>query len=117
MSPLDDWFERHVEPQRGVLLAARTILLQHLPVRLDEQLGWGVPTYRSRAAGKKLCYLNVAKDGEVYLGFVYGLHIRMPFLHADGRRKVRILPLRAGKDLPIRQLAEAVRASEQWCLR
>jgi hypothetical protein len=95
---LDNYYLRLSEPTQGCLLAIRDHILAYDP-QITEAWKYQAPFFCYR--GKIIVYFWLAaKTQQPYLGLVNGKHINHPQLQADGRARIRVLPLDPEGELP-----------------
>ncbi len=87
------------EPLQSCLLALRGIILKQSH-QLAETMKYGMPCFCYKQ--KAVCYLWTDKrTGEPYLLWVNGNQITHPALESGGRKRMKILRIRANEDLPV----------------
>jgi len=106
---LDSYYMQHQEPVRGCLLALRDIILAH-----DENIvpawKWQLPFFFYKK--RMLCYLYFHKKyKKPYLAIMDGDQINHPALLAEDRKRVKILLIDAGEDLPMETIEEILGAA------
>ncbi len=95
----DQFYERHDEPNKGCLLALRSILLQH-DADMSETVKYGMPCFCYR--DKALCYLWIDKcTNEPYILLVEGMRIDHPDLEQGSRKRMKIFRVQPNEDLPL----------------
>ncbi len=103
-----DFYLNQNEPNRGCLLALRSILLERGD--LEETTKYGMPCFCFRK--KALVYLWVdKKTKEPYLLFVDGQLMDHPMLEAGDRARMKIFRLDPYSDLPIDLIESFVQAA------
>lgn len=96
---LDNYYLQLPEPTQGYLLAIRDYIVAYDP-HITEAWKYQAPFFCYR--GKIIVYFWLtAKTGQPYLGVVNGKLINHPQLQADGRARIRVLPLNPQKELPL----------------
>ncbi|RYE20439.1 MAG: DUF1801 domain-containing protein [Sphingobacteriales bacterium] len=99
MKPLDNFYQKLQEPDKGCLLAMRDIILQ-LDEHITHELKYGMPFFCFK--GKMFCYTWVHKKYKLhYLGIVEGQYIDHPQLLTEKRARMKILLLDANSDIPV----------------
>ena len=100
----DDFYLDKEEPNKGCLLALRSIILSQ-DENVNETRKWGAPCF---CFGKKMfCFLMTdKKTNEPYILFVEGKHLDNPILEVGNRTRMKILRIDANHDLPIKIINE-----------
>lgn len=99
---LENFYLQHNEPARSTLLALREIILKQDP-NITEACKYYMPCFCYN--GKMFCFLWVnKKTHQPYIEFVEGKRIDHPKLVSEKRSRMKILPLDAEKDLPVRTI-------------
>jgi hypothetical protein len=102
MKPLDNFYAKLAEPDKGCLLALRDIILAQ-DEHITHELKYGMPFFCYK--GKMFCYLWVHKRyKQPYLGIVEGQHFDLPELIVEKRSRMKIMLLDANKDLPVKTI-------------
>lgn len=96
---LDNYYFNKEEPNKGCLLALRSIILDQ-DKEVTETLKWGMPCFCFK--NKMFCYLwTDKKTDEPYLLFVEGKHLDHPQLETGQRARMKIFRVNPTSDLPI----------------
>jgi hypothetical protein len=92
------------EPLRSTLMALHDyILALHPEMRVAWK--WSAPFFVYKK--KNFCYLWINKQtGQPYVGLVRGGDIEHPLLELADRKRMKVLPIDAKKDLPIVAMEE-----------
>jgi len=99
MKATDDFFLKHTEPVKAVLLALREIILQQ-DTAISCVFKYGMPFFCYK--GKMFCYLWIQKkSGKPYLGIVEGKRIEHPDLIMEKRSRMKIMLFDPDEDLPV----------------
>lgn len=108
MSDLQDlFFLKQPEPQKGCMLALRDIILS-VDKNISASWKYGMPFFLFH--GKMLCYLWIDKKSKrPYVGFVNGRMLQDPELVEGKRARMKIFPVDAERDLPIKKLKKLLR--------
>jgi hypothetical protein len=102
---LDQFYAQKDEPNKGCLVALRTIILQQ-DEAVSETRKYGMPCFCYK--GKMFCYLWVdKKTEEPYLLMVEGAHLKHAELEQGTRKRMKILRINSKKDLKV-ELIESV---------
>ncbi len=107
MKATDDFFLKHPEPVKAVLLALREIILQQ-DAAISCVFKYGMPfsCYKRRM----FCYLWVQKkSGKPYLGIVEGNSINHPGLIMENRSRMKIMLLDPDEDLPVNSIRSVLK--------
>lgn len=109
MSPIDAYYASQPEPAQGCLLALRAFIRAQAPAgAITEAWRYGMPFFLYH--GRRFCYLWTRKsDGQPYVGFVDGALLDHPALLAEGRRRMKVLPIDPAADLPVATLRGLLR--------
>lgn len=96
----DNFYLQKTEPNKGCLLALRSLILQQDPL-ISETLKYGIPCFGYRKRG--FCYLNIdKKTNEPYILMVEGKRLDDPALETGNRSRMKILRINAHDDLPVK---------------
>jgi hypothetical protein len=108
MSDLQDQFIlKQPEPLKGCMLALRDIILS-MDKNVSASWKYGMPFFLFH--GKMFCYLWIdKKSSQPYVGFVNGRMLHDPVLVEGKRARMKIFPVDAERDLPIRKLKKLLR--------
>ncbi len=103
---LDQFYLDQQEPIKSCLLAMREILLSSNE-DVTETIKYGMPCFCYN--GKMFCYLwKDKKTNEPYFLLVEGKQINHPSLESGNRKRMKTLPVRADRDLPIATINEVL---------
>jgi hypothetical protein len=109
MKEIDQFFLNKPEPARGCLAALRLLVLK-FDSDVSEIWRYHMPFYTIR--GKRFCYIWVEKKtGRPYVGIVDGKLIAHPFLIAEKRTRMKIIPIDPDQDLPVEMIYEIFEAA------
>lgn len=104
ISELDAFYEQLEEPLQSCFLALREIIPAFDP-DITEAWKYKLPFFDYKK--KFLCYLWKDKKGkQAYIGFVDGREIDHPALKAQGRKRIKILPIYPNEDIDVPLLYE-----------
>lgn len=96
---IDSYYLEKEEPNKGCLLALRSIVLAH-DQHVTETQKWGMPCFCYKK--KMFCFLWIDKKiDEPYLLFVEGKHLHHPDLEVGERSRTKILRINPTQDLPV----------------
>lgn len=96
---VDQYYLSKEEPNKGCLLALRSIILKQDPL-ITETRKWGMPCFCYQK--KMFCYLwTDKKTDEPYILFVEGKYLDHPQLEAGTRTRMKILRIKPNEDLPM----------------
>ena len=99
MNAIDHFYDQLPEPEKGILLALRTLILQQNE-HITSAWKYGMPFFCYK--GKMFCYLWIHKKWkQPYLGIVEGKHFDEPFLIQEGRSRMKIWLFDPNQDLPV----------------
>ncbi|MEP1033396.1 DUF1801 domain-containing protein [Ekhidna sp.] len=99
---LNAFYLTKVEPNKGCLLALRSIILKQ-DSEVSETRKYGMPCFCYKK--KMFCYLWVDKKSqEPYILFVEGKHLSHPDLEIGTRARMKILRVNPGSDFPIKTI-------------
>lgn len=99
LSVIAAYYDRLPEPEKGLALALRKIILESDP-HIREMWKYSMPFFYFRH--KMFCYLWKDKKTKMpYLGMVQGHKLNFNELVSDGRKRIKILPLKVDEDLPL----------------
>lgn len=100
--PIDLYFLQQEEPVKSCL----QFLRQHILTQnknITETWKYGMPFYNYNK--KRLCYLWVHKKfNQPYIGIVDGNRIDHPDLVSENRKRMKILLINPGRDIPLKKL-------------
>lgn len=106
MKDLDDFYLSKEEPNQSCLLALRKIILEQ-DDQLNETRKYGMPCFCYRK--KMFCYLwTDKKTDEPYILMVEGNRLEHPALEQGSRARMKILPIPADRDLPMKVISEVL---------
>jgi len=96
---IDQYYFQQEEPNRGCLLALRSLILEQDP-HVSETRKWGMPCFCFR--NKMFCFLWTDKrTNEPYILFVEGKHLDHPKLEQGTRSRMKIFRVMPNKDIPL----------------
>ncbi|QSB29207.1 DUF1801 domain-containing protein [Flavobacterium sp. CLA17] len=99
---LDNYYLNKEEPNKGCLLALRSIILNQ-DTNVTETQKWGMPCFCYKK--KIFCYLwTDKKTYEPYILMTEGKYLDHPELEAGDRSRMKIFRVNPNKDLPIRAI-------------
>lgn len=99
INQLNQFYLSKGEPNRGCLLALRSIILKQ-DKDITETLKWGMPCFCFRK--KIFCYLWVdKKTKEPYLLMAEGKHLHHPQLETGSRSRMKVLRVTPTQNLPL----------------
>jgi hypothetical protein len=99
---LDNYYLDNEEPNKGCLLALRSIILDQ-DTNVTETRKWGMPCFCYKK--KIFCYLWTDKNTyEPYILMAEGKYLDHPELEAGDRSRMKIFRVNPNKDLPIRAI-------------
>lgn len=102
MKNIDDFYLKQEEPEKGVFLALKEIILNQ-DKDITNLLKYGMPFFCYK--GKMFCYLWIHKKSKKpYLGIVEGKHFEESFLIQENRSRMKIMMLDSDKDLPLEKI-------------
>ncbi|WP_306350470.1 DUF1801 domain-containing protein [Flavobacterium sp. '19STA2R22 D10 B1'] len=102
MRKLDDFYLALKEPNKGVLLALRTMILAQDDA-ITEELKYGMPFFCYK--GKMFCYLWIhKKHSQPYIGIVEGVRLEHPDLIIEKRSRMKIMLFNPHDDLPVQTI-------------
>jgi hypothetical protein len=102
LTPLDNYFFQLPEPQKSCLLFLRSYFLSFSP-DITEHYKYSTAFFHFK--GKGLCYFSVRKkDGQAYIGFLEGPHLKHPALVSENRSYVKVYYLDVTRDLDIKTI-------------
>ncbi|MCD8031052.1 MAG: DUF1801 domain-containing protein [Bacteroides sp.] len=103
----DQFYLSLPEPQRGTLLALRSILLSY-DKDISETRKYGMPCFLYKR--KILCYLwTDRKTEELYILMAEGRHLTHLALEQGSRARMKILRIDPGADIPVDAIGEVLR--------
>ncbi len=104
MKEIDQFFLNKPEPAGSCLVALRQLVLR-FNADVSEVWKYHMPFYTIR--GKRFCYIWLEKKtGRPYIGIVDGKLIEHPFLFAEKRTRMKIIPIDPAQDLPVDRIYE-----------
>ncbi|WAC09407.1 DUF1801 domain-containing protein [Dyadobacter pollutisoli] len=104
MKEIDQFFMNKPEPARSCMSALRHLILK-FDMSVAEIWRYSMPFYTFE--GKRFCYIWVEKKtGRPYIGIVDGKLIEHPFLIAEKRTRMKIIPIDPAEDLPLELIYE-----------
>jgi len=102
LSDIDNYYLQKEEPVKGCMLALRNFILKFDP-NITETWKYKMPVFCYK--GKMFCYLwTNKKTHQPYIGIVEGKKIDHPALLIENRSRMKIMPLDADKDLPVKTI-------------
>ena len=102
MKALDNFYEQQDEPNRGCLLALRSIILKQ-DENVTATLRYGMPCFCYK--GKMFVFLWVHKKlQQPYILFVEGHRFNAPFLLQEKRSRMKIMLFDAEKNIPVKKV-------------
>jgi hypothetical protein len=102
MKALDNFYEQQHEPNRGCLLALRSIILKQ-DEHVTATLKYGMPCFCYM--GKMFCFLWVHKKlHQPYILLVEGARFDEPFLIQEKRSRMKIMLFNAEKNIPVKKV-------------
>lgn len=102
MRPIDNYFLQKEEPVKSCLQFLRQHILGY-DKAITEAWRYGMPFYFYK--GKRFCYLWMHKKYlQPYIGIVDGNKIDDPALIIEKRKKMKILLIDPGKNIPVRKI-------------
>lgn len=110
---VEKFYEEKDEPNRGCLLALRSIILD-LDSNMTETQKWGMPCFCYKK--KMFCYLWVdKKTKEPYILVVHGKLIDHPMLEEGNRTKMKIIRVNANEHIPVEPILEVLNMALEIC--
>jgi len=107
MKQLDDFYLNLKEPEKGIFLALRDIVLKQ-DKEITHVLKYGMPFFCYK--GKMFCYLWIHKKYKhPYLSIVEGKYFDEPYLLQEARSRMKIMLLDSDKDLPLEQIESVLK--------
>jgi len=104
MTPQEQFYLRYEEPQKGCVLALRSIIRSY-DQQISETWKYGMPFFEFN--GKWLCYLwTHKKSKQPYIGFVDGYKMEHPTLISEKRSRIKIILFDPEADLPVDTIHE-----------
>ena len=101
---IDHFFLTQEEPQKGCLLALRSLIL-NWDTQISEHWKYRIPFYYYQ--GKPFCYLwRDKKSLEPYIGLVRSGKIEHPSLFLGKRKKMKIMRIDPKIDIPLETVYE-----------
>ena len=99
MKEVAHYYLNQIEPNKGCLLALRSIILEQ-DSDVSETQKWGMPCFCYKQ--KMFCYLwTDKKTKEPYMLFVEGKHLHHPLLEEGSRVRMKVFRVNPDEDLPI----------------
>lgn len=99
LADIENFYLNKAEPNRGCLLALRSIILKQDPA-VSETRKYGMPCFCFKK--KMFCYLWMdKKTDEPYILFVEGKHLNHPKLEQGTRARMKVFNVNPAKDLPL----------------
>ena len=106
---VDNYYLSKDEPNKGCLLALRSIILEQ-DTNITETQKYGMPCFCYKK--KMFCYLWTDKEtGEPYMLMVEGKHLVHPELEAGKRSRMKIFRVNPNKDLPLNTIENILQQS------
>ena len=113
MREINSFFLQRDGPVKGCLLFLREFILNY-DKNITESWKYKMPFYCYK--GKMFCYLWVnKKTHQPYVGIVEGRKIEHPLLINGHRSRVKIMPLDAKADIPVKTLSEMLKMALSAC--
>lgn len=104
---IDAFFLSKPEPLQGYLLCLRECILA-LDKDISESWKYSMPFYHFR--GRRFAFIWVRKQDQwPYIGIVDGNKIGHPALHTGERKRMKVLLLDPGKDVPVKKIGSILR--------
>ncbi|MDP1818152.1 MAG: DUF1801 domain-containing protein [Leadbetterella sp.] len=104
LEALHNYYLEKEEPNKGCLLALRSIILNQDP-NISETQKWRMPCFCYKK--KMFCYLwTDKKTEEPYLLIVEGKYLDDPELEEGKRSRMKIFRVNPKKDLPIKRIED-----------
>jgi Domain of unknown function (DU1801) len=102
VNELHNFYLNKEEPNKGCLLALRSIILGQ-DTNVTETQKWGMPCFCYKK--KMFCYLwTDKKTDEPYILMVEGKYLDHPKLEEGNRSRMKIFRVNPNKDLPIKTI-------------
>lgn len=102
MNDIERFFMDQNEPLKGYLLFLRQCILS-MDKEITESWKYSMPFYHIR--GRRFAFLWIQKkDRWPYIGIVDGNKLEHPALHTGTRKRMKILLLDPGKDVPVKRI-------------
>jgi hypothetical protein len=102
MREIDQFFLGKEEPVRSCLLYLREFILDY-DKNITEAWKYKMPFYYYKS--ERICYLWVNKrTQQPYIGIVEGRKIEHPLLIIEKRSRMKIMPLDASEDIPVKTI-------------
>ena len=99
---VDNFYLSQEEPQKGCLLALRSIILAQ-DENISETWKYGMPCFCYK--NKMFCYLWIdKKTTEPYILMVEGKYLNHPELEKGNRSRMKIFRVNPNEDLPIQTI-------------
>ncbi|MEN2403045.1 DUF1801 domain-containing protein [Flavobacterium sp. MC2016-06] len=109
MKELDNFYEKLQEPERGIFLSLKEIILKQ-DNDITNVLKYGMPFFCYK--GKMFCYLWIhKKTKQTYIGIVEGKHFEESFLIQEARSRMKIMMFNSDEDLPIEIIENIIQKS------
>lgn len=107
LSQLENFYDQKQEPVKSCLLSLRKIILD-FDKEIHETWKYQIPFFLYKK--KMFCYLyQQKKGGHPYIGFAKGQLLNHPLLIQGNRKKMKVLPIEADKDIPIHLILEILK--------
>ncbi len=111
MSSTDNFYIKQEEPNKSCFLALREIIIA-AHSEINETIKYGMPCFYFK--NKSMCYLwKDKKSNEPYILFVEGKLIEHPKLEQGDRKRMKVLPTLADKDLELDIIVEVLQIAVQ----
>ncbi len=108
MDSKDAFYLNKEEPNKGCLLALRTIILGQ-DALITETVKYGMPCFCYK--NKMFCYLwTDKKTNNPYILMVEGKLLDHPLLDAGSRARMKVLNVAPAEDLPLETITEVLQA-------
>jgi hypothetical protein len=103
MREIDQFFLSKNEPVKGCLIFLQEFILDY-DKNITEAWKYKMPFYYYK--GERICYLWVSKKThQPYIGIVEGRKIEHPLLIIEKRSRMKIMPLDASEDIPVKTIS------------
>jgi Domain of unknown function (DU1801) len=109
VNELHNFYLNKEEPNKGCLLALRSIILGQ-DTNVTETQKWGMPCFCYKK--KMFCYLwTDKKTDEPYILMVEGKYLDHPKLEEGDRSRMKIFRVNPNKDLPIKTIEHILKTA------
>jgi hypothetical protein len=107
MREIDQFFLSKDEPVKSCLIFLREFILDY-DKNITEAWKYKMPFYYYK--GERICYLWVNKrTQQPYIGIVEGRKIEHPLLIIEKRSRMKVMPLDASEDIPVKTITEILK--------